>query len=261
MNFRNLLFYTKYRNILFQETKHYAGHSKWKNIKATKEANDAARSVLFNSISYRMKAVALETGDPDPYTNIKLANLVEYAKKVNMPASTLKGILEKIQNKSGETHILPMRLLKGPAFVIYFVTDKLVHVKFHIVHISKKFNIKPLESSTFLHMFECASFIIASKDCTLEKAMEDAIKANAEDVEEIKHETGPCFKFKGEFLHPEKITTKLGNLEYTIISADSTCIPNVTTEVTEEELLNISKYKKKITTEIREIVKIEDNIV
>lgn len=59
MNFRNLLFYTKYKNILFQETKRYAGHSKWKNIKATKEANDTARSVLFKSISYRMKAVAL----------------------------------------------------------------------------------------------------------------------------------------------------------------------------------------------------------
>ena len=59
MNFRNLLFYTKYKNILFQETKHYAGHSKWKNIKATKEANDAAKSILFQSISYRMKAVAL----------------------------------------------------------------------------------------------------------------------------------------------------------------------------------------------------------
>ncbi|KAK9301350.1 hypothetical protein QLX08_006279 [Tetragonisca angustula] len=261
MNFRNLLFYTKYKNILFQETKHYAGHSKWKNIKATKEANDAAKSILFQSISYRMKAVALETGDPDPYTNIRLAQLVEHAKKVNMPASTLKGILEKIQTKSGETHILPMRLSKGPAFVIYFVTDKLVHIKFHIVHISKKFNIKPLDTSTFSHMFDCASFIIASKDCTLEEAMEDAIKANAEDVEEIEHETGPCFKFKGEFLHPEKITTKLGNLEYTIISTESTCVPNVTAEVTEEELLNINKYKKKITTDIREIVKIEDNIV
>lgn len=57
-----------------------------------------------------------------------------------MPASTLKGILEKIQNsRSGETHILPMRILKGPAFVVYFVTNKLAHVKFHIIHISKKF--------------------------------------------------------------------------------------------------------------------------
>lgn len=62
------------------------------------------------------------------------------------------------------------------------------------------FSIKPLDSSTFLHMFDCASFIIASKDCTLEEATEDAIKANAEDVEEIEHETSPCFKvFKFNF--------------------------------------------------------------
>ncbi|XP_003400317.1 probable transcriptional regulatory protein Cthe_2075 [Bombus terrestris] len=261
MKFRNVLLYNRYRNILIQETKRYAGHSKWQNIKATKQEHDNARSQIFNTLSHKMKVVALESGNPDPNTNPKLANLVAQARKANMPMSTLKGILEKIKNvRSGETHILPIRILKGPIFVIHIVTDKLTHVKFNIIHISKKFNAKVLESSAFSHWFDSVTFVIASKDCNLDSAMEDAIIANAIDVEEIKDGSETYFKFKSEFLHPEKVITQLENLGYTILSTENECIPTDTVQVTEEELLNINKFKQKLTSEIKEIVKIEDNI-
>lgn len=39
------------------ETRRYAGHSKWKNIKATKEAQDAEKSTIFRSLAFKMKAV------------------------------------------------------------------------------------------------------------------------------------------------------------------------------------------------------------
>lgn len=87
-----------------------------------------------------MNSFVKESGNSDPNTNPKLANLVEQARKANMPMSTLKGILEKIKNvQTGETYILPMRITKGPTFVIHIVTDKLTYVKINILHISKKF--------------------------------------------------------------------------------------------------------------------------
>lgn len=67
-------------------------------------------------------------------------------------------------------------------------------------------------------------------------------------------------QFKSEFLHPEKVITQLKILGYTILSTENKCIPTGTVQVTEEELLNINKFKQKLTSEIREIVKIEDNI-
>ncbi|XP_071867472.1 probable transcriptional regulatory protein LMOf2365_1554 [Bombus fervidus] len=259
MKFRNVLLYN--RNILIQETKRYAGHSKWQNIKAKKQEHDTTRSQIFNSLSNKMKVAAVESGNPDPNTNPRLANLVEQAKKANMPMSTLKGILEKIKNvQTGDTHILPMHIIKGPTFVIHIVTDKFIHVKFNIIHISKKFNIKVLESTAFSRLFDCVTSVTASKDCNLDSAMEDALIANAIDVEEIENESGTCFKFKTEFLHPEKIITQLENLGYTILSTENECIPTDVVEVTEQELLNINKFKQKLTSEIREIVKIEDNI-
>ncbi|XP_003493229.1 probable transcriptional regulatory protein PEPE_1240 [Bombus impatiens] len=261
MKFRNVLLYNRYTNILIQETKRYAGHSKWQNIKATKQEHDTARAQIFNTLSHKMKAVAIESGNSDPNTNPKLANLVEQARKANMPMSTLKGILEKIKNvRTGESHILPMRIMKGPTLAIHILTDKLTYVKANIVHISKKFNAKVIEPSTFSHLFDSVTFVIASKDCNLDSAMEDAIIANAIDVEEIKDESGTYFKFKSEFLHPEKVITQLKILGYTILSTENKCIPTGTVQVTEEELLNINKFKQKLTLEIREIVKIEDNI-
>lgn len=59
MKFRNVLLYNRYRNILIQETKRYAGHSKWQNIKATKQEHDNARSQIFTALSHKMRVIAL----------------------------------------------------------------------------------------------------------------------------------------------------------------------------------------------------------
>lgn len=53
---------------------------------------------------------------------------------------------------------------------------------------------KVLESSAFSHWFDSVTFVIASKDCNLDSAMEDAIIANAIDVEEIKDGSETYFK-------------------------------------------------------------------
>ena len=93
---------------------------------------------------------------------------------------------------------------------MFFITRVLILRCINLCIIS---SIKPIDSSTFSHMFECASFIIASKDCTLEEAMEDAIKANAEDVEEIEHETSPCFKvFKFNFFYSNNLLKQISIL-------------------------------------------------
>lgn len=53
---------------------------------------------------------------------------------------------------------------------------------------------KVIESSAVSHLFDSVTFVIASKDCNLDSAMEDAIIANAIDVEEIQDESGTYFK-------------------------------------------------------------------
>lgn len=60
MKFRmNILIYNKCRSTLFQQSKKYAGHSKWQNIKHIKQEQDAARSALFRSLTNKMRVAVL----------------------------------------------------------------------------------------------------------------------------------------------------------------------------------------------------------
>ncbi|KAG9429110.1 hypothetical protein HZU67_09485 [Apis mellifera carnica] len=167
-----------------------------------------------------MKSVIKETGNSDPTENVKLAQLINQAKKINMPKNTLKSILDKLENtkKNGSTYVISARISKEVMLVLYIVTDNITDKKLQITYILKKFNAKIVDSSALFNLFDCTSYIIASKNCNLDQAMEDAIIANAEEVEEIKYENNECFKFTGEFLQPEKILTQLENLGYTILS-------------------------------------------
>lgn len=45
-----------------------------------------------------------------------------------------------------------------------------------------------------MNIFDCACHIIASKNCDLDQAMEDAIHINAQDVEEMKEDDQIYFK-------------------------------------------------------------------
>lgn len=245
------------------ETRRYAGHSKWKNIKATKEAQDGEKSTIFRSLASKMKAVIKETGNSDPTNNVKLSQLIDQAKKANMPKSTLKSILEKLQNteKNGTTYVISVRISKEVMLILYIVTDNISKKKIQITSILKKFNAKIMDSSVLFNLFDCTSYIIAFKNCNLDQAMEDAIIANAEEVEKIKYENNECFKFRGEFLQPEKILTQLENLGYTILSIKNECIPNTRVQVLEEDAEVIRKCKEKLLAEIKEIERIEDNIL
>ena len=75
-----------------------SGHSKWNNIKRTKEKTDAQRGKIFTKIG-RELAVAIKLGGPDPNQNSKLADVITKAKQNNMPNETIQ---RSIKKASGE---------------------------------------------------------------------------------------------------------------------------------------------------------------
>lgn len=237
----------------------YAGHSKWQNIKHIKMENDTAKSLLFNRLTNKMKAVVAETKISNPSENSKLAQLVDQAKKANMPAATLNKVLEKLQkNENHKIEVLPVR---GPGkclLVLYISCENITQTKMMLNSKLKKHDSKFVELST-LNVFDCASYIIALKDCTLDEATDDAILINAHDVEEVQYDDKTYFKFKCEFLSSEKSITQLINKNYSVIEIEDTCIPMTEVELNEEELKEVNKLKDKLSL-LTEIVKIEDNI-
>ena len=66
-----------------------SGHSKFANIRAKKEKNDAAKGKAFTVIG-REIAVAVKEGGPNPESNSKLRDVIAKAKANNMPNDTIE---------------------------------------------------------------------------------------------------------------------------------------------------------------------------
>ncbi|XP_076659462.1 putative transcriptional regulatory protein TTE1135 [Halictus rubicundus] len=263
MNYRlGFLAYDKCRNILLQESRKYAGHSKWQNIKHTKEEQDAARSNIFRSLTVKMRAVIQETGISDPSKNPKLSQLVEQARKANMPVATLNNFFEKIKNskQNAKHEIILLRCPGGAILVVHMLTDHLTKTKLEIFSKLKRHNTKTIDE-TALRLFDCACYVTAmKKDCNVDQAMEDAIRINAHDVEEIKEDDETHFQFKCDFGSTKICVSRLTNLGYSVVYSEELCIPESPIELSEEDFNNYKKVKEKILN-LPDIEKIDDNVL
>lgn len=256
----NIFNVIKYKGIIFQESRRFAGHSKWSNIKHTKAAIDAERASLFRSLTSKMRAAIIEGGSMKPSENQKLAFLIDQAKKANMPISTLNSFFDKMaaaKNKS-QTTTFEVRGPGGCILIIHVSSNNLVQTKLEILSKLKKANAKIVESAV-KNIFECRTYIIGEKKCNLDKAMEDAIEAGAEDVEEIEEDGDKYFKFKCEIPIAKKVEHKLQTLDYSIISAIDECIPNITVNLNEDDT-RVTELLKARLLALDGVDRIDDNI-
>lgn len=87
------------------------GHSKWQNIKSTKEANDQAKARIIGKYVTLIRKCVIDKG-PDPKSNVKLAGLLLDAKKNNVPIDTINRNIKR----ASELKTIPTVLeLLGPA--------------------------------------------------------------------------------------------------------------------------------------------------
>ena len=71
-----------------------SGHSKFSNIKAKKEKNDAAKGKIFTRIGKEI-VIAVKEGGADINNNAKLKQVVAKAKSNNMPNDTIERAIKK----------------------------------------------------------------------------------------------------------------------------------------------------------------------
>ena len=71
-----------------------SGHSHFKTVKATKDANDAKRGKIFSKLGLVITLAAKEKGG-DIITNVKLKNAIDKAKEFNMPKDNIERAIKK----------------------------------------------------------------------------------------------------------------------------------------------------------------------
>lgn len=163
-----------------------SGHSKWANIKNKKAKTDAVKGRVFTKIG-RELAVAAK-GNPDPYTNSKLADVIAKAKAANMPNDNIKRSIAKAAGELSGVNYENLTYegygVGGSAVIVATLTDNKNRTGGDVRHIFSKYGGNMGTTGSVGYMFENKGVIVIerSAEMTEDGVMEDAIEAGAEDV-------------------------------------------------------------------------------
>ena len=167
-----------------------SGHSKFANIRAKKEKNDAAKGKIYTIIG-REIAIAVKEGGPDPNNNFKLKFVIQKAKAANMPNDTIeRGIKKAAGAGEGESY-QQLRYegygVGGVAIIVDTLTDNKNRTAANIKSAFTKGQGSIGTPNSVSYMFDKKGQIIIDKeecDKTGDELMELVLDAGAEDLKE-----------------------------------------------------------------------------
>ena len=214
-----------------------SGHSKFANIRAKKEKNDAAKGKAFTVIG-REIAVAVKEGGPNPDSNAKLRDVIAKAKANNMPNDTIeRGIKKAAGNLESVNYVYNTYEGYGPAgtaIIVKTLTDNKNRTAANVRSAFTKGGGNVGTTGCVSYMFDEKGQIIVDKEevkMDADELMMFALDAGAEDFseEEDSYEI---------ITTPEDFSTVRDAFEkegITMASAEVTMIPQNYVEVTSEE--------------------------
>ena len=218
-----------------------SGHSKWANIKNKKAKTDAVKGKIFTKLG-RELAVAAK-GNPDPYTNSKLADVIAKAKAANMPNDNIKRSIAKASGELSGVNYENLTYegygIGGSAVIVKTLTDNKNRTGGDVRHIFDKCGGNLGTTGSVSYMFENKGVIVIERTVELDEdtAMEMALDAGAEDVivEEDSYEirTTPSDFSAVRKYFEEK------NFEF--IEAGVMMIPNDKVTLSAEQLVSFNK--------------------
>ena len=214
-----------------------SGHSKWANIKRTKEKTDGQRAKIFTKIGREITVVARE-GGADPANNSKLATLIAKAKANNVPNDNIERLLKKAGDSKENYEEITYEGYgpSGVAVIVETLTDNRNRTAGDLRHYFDKCGGNLGQNGSVAFLFDRKGMIyIQNEDNKIEeeKAMDDAFEAGAAD-----------FNYEDEMItittEPNDVAKVAGALEglgYTYESAEVEYLPMTKVQITDEELV------------------------
>ncbi|OGZ67517.1 MAG: transcriptional regulator [Candidatus Staskawiczbacteria bacterium RIFCSPHIGHO2_02_FULL_34_10] len=163
-----------------------SGHSHFKTVAATKNANDAKRGKLFSKLA-RVITIVVKEGGPDPLINTKLKTAIEQTKKFNMPKENIERAIKK-----GTGELVGENLEEvsfeglgpgGVAIIMDGITDNKNRTLGEIKGILSQYNGKMAGEGAIKWMFKRKGFIVINPETKLKEELElIVIEVGADDV-------------------------------------------------------------------------------
>lgn len=165
-----------------------SGHSKWHNIRETKQKMDSVRGKMFGKVT-RQIIIAVREGEPDPNVNSKLRLALEKAREVNMPTENIK---RAIQRGTGELVGASYEEMTyegygpgGVAIMVEATTDNRNRTTADLRHVFQRNGGNLGESGCVSWVFSRKGYILLSLEEKEEKVYDIALEFEAEDIKTI----------------------------------------------------------------------------
>lgn len=205
-----------------------SGHSHFSSIKHKKAFEDEKRGRIFSKLA-RMISVAVKDG-ADPDSNSKLRQVLDEAKKFNMPKDKVEKAIKRgtgeIQGGKLEEIIYEAFGPGGIAIIVECITDNKNRTLAEVKHVLQKYNGKLAESGSVKWLFERKGIITLQINNEETSANKDkasieliAIESGAEDIDYNEKKNILDIYTKTEDL--EKVKENLVNQK---IEIDSSCL-------------------------------------
>ncbi|MDY6306240.1 MAG: YebC/PmpR family DNA-binding transcriptional regulator [Oribacterium sp.] len=217
-----------------------SGHSKFSNIRAKKEKNDAAKGKIFTIIGHEL-ALAVKAGGPDPANNSKLAAVIAKAKANNMPNDTINNGIKKAAGSMDANNFEELQYEgygpNGVAIIVKVLTDNKNRAAADVRSAFTKGHGSFASQGAVSFMFDEKGQIILDKeamddlDKDFDALMEMAIDAGAEDIQE-EEDSYVIYTDPNDF---ETVRENLEKQNLPMAEADVVMVPQNYVSVTDPE--------------------------
>ena len=217
-----------------------SGHSKYSNIKAKKEKNDAAKGKIFTIIGHEI-ALAVKQGGADPASNSKLKDVIAKAKANNMPNDTIQNGIKRAAGALDTVNFEELQYegygVNGVAIIVKVLTDNKNRSAADVRSAFTKGKGSLGSQGSVSFLFEEKGQIILDKEemedlgHDAEALMDMAIMAGAEDL----LERDDYYEILTDPTEFSAVREKLEQENLPMAEADAVMIPGNTVSVTDEE--------------------------
>ncbi len=202
-----------------------SGHSRWSNIKRTKEKSDAQKGKIFTKIG-RELAVAVKNGGTDPETNGKLKDAIAKAKANNMPNESIQRALKKASGELSDVNFEDITYegygIGGVAVMVKCLTDNKNRTAGDVRHAFDKFGGSLGSNGCVSYLFTEKGVISVDLNEDFDRVFELALELGAEDIENADESIVITTSVSQVF----EIAQKLADSKIKVISSSKELIPS-----------------------------------
>ncbi|XP_075032935.1 translational activator of cytochrome c oxidase 1 isoform X2 [Mixophyes fleayi] len=241
-----------------------AGHNKWSKVKHIKGPKDEARARVFAKLSMMIK-VAVREGGANPSFNAQLHQLVEQCQQKNMPKSSIEAAIKGADKSKPTSYTLfQARGPGGSSLLIELLTDNTNRSFADLRLLLKNNGGTPTDGA--LHCFTKKG-VVTVQTCDrdgnllqMEQALDLAIQAGAEDVQEMQdEEERDMYKYICDFSSLREVRSQLISLGLLPISSGPEYLPTITVQLSDTDKEQVFKLLQLINDQ-SDVMHVYDNI-